>query len=248
MKLKLPAYFYLFLIISTTCLETKIKSLSKNKTKSKMYFLMHVIARVALKIIIRIATRGLFRRFFNYSARKLVRRLAKYGRRYSVNRRVQRFYHRKTKYYFKKAKRNNACKKASLHLSNYYKSYFRNSTHKIIHLLKALFQAGKCAYQIGNRKIGKRLINTFRKLKRSQSLRRIVKKLRKKHLRKLKRINKARSLRSLNRVIKINSRTLNSYMRRLIRKSPHSAIQVIKIKETIRRGVRFIRRIISLAN
>ena len=147
-----------------------------------------------------------------------------------------------------KWRRNNACKNASLHFSNYYKSYFRNSTQKIINLLKALFQAGKCAYQIGNRKIGKRLINTFRKLKRSQSLRRIVKKLRKKHLRKLKRINKARSLRSLNRVIKINSRTLNSYMRRLIRKSPHSAIQVIKIKETIRRGVRFIRRIISLAN
>jgi len=190
MKLKLPAYFYLFLIISTTCLETKIKSLSKNKTKSKMYFLMHVIARVALKIIIRIATRGLFRRFFNYSARKLVRRLAKYGRRYSVNRRVQRFYHRKTKYYFKKAKRNNACKKASLHLSNYYKSYFRNSTHKIIHC----------------------------------------------------------SLRSLNRVVNITSKSLNSELRRLIRKAPHSAIQVIRRKETIRRGVRFIRRIISLAN
>jgi hypothetical protein len=209
---------------------------------------MHVIARVALKIIIRIATRGLFRRFFNYSARKLVRRLAKYGRRYSVNRRVQRFYHRKTKYYFKKAKRNNACKKASLHLSNYYKSYFRNSTHKIIHLLKALFQAGKCAYQIRNRKMGKRLIKTFRKLKRSHRLKRIVKKLRQKHLRKLNRINKARSLRSLNRVVNITSKSLNSELRRLIRKAPHSAIQVIRRKETIRRGVRFIRRIISLAN
>jgi len=213
-----------------------------------MYFLIHIIARVALKIIIRIATRGLFKRFLNYSARKFVRGLAKYRRKYSFKRRIQRFYRKQTKLYFKRAKRNNACKNASLHFSNYYKSYFRNSTQKIIHLLKALFQAGKCAYQIGNRKIGKRLINTFRKLKRSQSLRRIVKKLRKKHLRKLKRINKARSLRSLNRVIKINSRTLNSYMRRLIRKSPHSAIQVIKIKETIRRGVRFIRRIISLAN
>lgn len=248
MKLQIVFIIFMFLTVTISSCKTQIKSISKIKTKTKMYFLLQLIARVALKIIIRIATRGLLKRFIKYSSRKLLRRLRRNNRIYLANIKIHRLFRKQSNLYLKRAKRNYACKKASFHLSSYYKSYFHTSSNKIFHLLKALFQAGKCAYQIRNRKISRRLLKTFRKLKRSNRLRRIVRKYKIKHIRKLKRINNARSIRLIYRALKKSSRRINSEMKRLIRKSPKRALKIIRRKETIERGVKFMRRIISLAD